>query len=174
MSPSPIVYPLYHCRSYWGWVRAATTGHLGDECRHDTQVVAACPPRCSWSSPSWCCHRSLFAHETNRNRKPLLKTAEIELSSLANRMVWFCRDWQQSGVPPGFDEDLLQWPSSVWMVERHEPWQLWRLKRWLRDIIDGKKETRKLGKKYEKCKFDWLCWWLLQLVVTYVYIGSRM
>jgi hypothetical protein len=44
-------------------------------------------------------------------------------------------------------------------MERCEPWQLWRLKRQLIDLIDEKeKETRKLAQKYENKIFDWLCW----------------
>jgi hypothetical protein len=39
----------------------------------------------------------------------------------------------------GFDEVLLLWPSDVRTVESHEPQQLWRLKRQLRDLIDEKK-----------------------------------
>jgi hypothetical protein len=57
----------------------------------------------------------------NRDQKPLLKTVKTGLSSFRNRMVRFCRDRQQSGVPSGFDEVLLLWPSDVWMVERREP-----------------------------------------------------
>jgi hypothetical protein len=34
---------------------------------------------------------------------------------------------------------LLLQPSGIWVVERHEPQQLLRLKQWLRDLIDEKK-----------------------------------
>jgi hypothetical protein len=54
----------------------------------------------------------------------------------------------------GIGEVLLQ-PSNVWMVERHEPQQLWRLWQHLRDLIEEKTKTiEKLGQKYENCKFD--------------------
>jgi hypothetical protein len=42
-------------------------------------------------------------------------------------------------APLGFDEVLLLWPIGIWIVERREPQQLWRLKWWLRDLIDEKK-----------------------------------
>jgi hypothetical protein len=87
----------------------------------------------------------------NRDRKPLFKTVETEQSGFRNRMVQFCQDRR----PLGFNEVLLLRPSGVWMVERREPRQLWRLKRWLRDLIDEKKRKLKnYGKKYEKCKFN--------------------
>jgi hypothetical protein len=69
----------------------------------------------------------LFAHETNKDWKPLLEIVEIRLSGLANRMVWFCQDRRQSGASSGFDEVFLLRPSDVWMVERHETQKLWRL-----------------------------------------------
>jgi hypothetical protein len=38
---------------------------------------------------------------------------------------------------------LLLRPSGVWTVERREPRQLWRLKRWLRDLINEKEKKTK-------------------------------
>jgi hypothetical protein len=79
-------------------------------------------------------------HTWNEQRlKPVLKTAEIEYSGLANRRVQFYRDRQQSWAPRGFDEVLLLRPSGIWMVERHGARQFWRLKGWVRDLIDKKK-----------------------------------
>jgi hypothetical protein len=58
-------------------------------------------------------------------------------------------------APLGFDEVLLLWPIGIWIVERREPQQLWRLKWWLRDLIDEKKrKLENYGKRYKKYKFD--------------------
>jgi hypothetical protein len=48
-----------------------------------------------------------LAHESNKSQKLLFKTAETRLSGFRNRILWFCRDRRQSGVPPGLDEGLL-------------------------------------------------------------------
>jgi hypothetical protein len=81
----------------------------------------------------------MFTHKMTRDRKPLLEAIETRQSDLANWRLRFCRDQRQSGAPSGFNEVLLLWPSSVWMAERCGPLQLWRLKWWLRDLIDEKK-----------------------------------
>jgi hypothetical protein len=83
-------------------------------------------------------------HESNRNRKLLFKTGKIGLSDFRNRTLRFCRDRQQSGTPPDFDEVLLLRLSDVWTVEGQEPRQPRRLKWWLIHLIDEnkKKKTR--------------------------------
>jgi hypothetical protein len=46
----------------------------------------------------------------------------------------------------------------MWTMERHEPWQLWRLW-WLGGLIEEKtKRIEKPGQKYDKYKFDWFDW----------------
>jgi hypothetical protein len=86
----------------------------------------------------------LLPHEKNRNRKPLLKTIETEQSSFRNQTLRFCQDRWQSGAPSDCDEVLLLQPNGVWTMERREPWQLWRLKWQLIDLIDKKEnETKK-------------------------------
>jgi hypothetical protein len=60
---------------------------------------------------------NLLPHEMNKSRKLLFETVESGYSGLSNRRVRFCRDQQQLGVPPGFDEVLLLQPSDVWTVE---------------------------------------------------------
>jgi hypothetical protein len=83
----------------------------------------------------------LLTHKTNRDRKPLLKTAKTGYYGLANRRVRFCRDRRQSGVPPGFDEVLLLLPSDIWTVKRREPQQPKGLKRRILNLIDEKKKN---------------------------------
>jgi hypothetical protein len=63
----------------------------------------------------------------NRNQEPLLKIVETGLSGIV-------RDRLQSEVPPGFNELLLLRPSDIWMMKKHEPWQLWRLWWWIVDL----------------------------------------
>jgi hypothetical protein len=58
----------------------------------------------------------VFAHGTNRDRKPPLEVVKTGLSDLANQRVRFYQDRQLSGAPPGFDEELLLQPSYVWTV----------------------------------------------------------
>jgi hypothetical protein len=74
----------------------------------------------------------------NRNQNLLLETIEIGLSSLANRMVWFCWHRRQSGAPPGFNEKLLLQPSNTCMVGRLEPQQLKELGWQLVDLNNEK------------------------------------
>jgi hypothetical protein len=62
----------------------------------------------------------VLAHESSKCRKLLFKTVEIGLSDLANQMVWFCEDRQQSGVSSGFNKGLLLRPSNIWMDERQD------------------------------------------------------
>jgi hypothetical protein len=81
--------------------------------------------------------QNMLPHETNRDWKSLLESIETRWSSLAILTIRFCWDRRQLGVPPGFDEVLLLWPSNAWTVDSHEPRQLWRLW-WLRDLIEEK------------------------------------
>jgi hypothetical protein len=88
--------------------------------------------------------KNVFANETNKSQELLLKT-------WANQTVRFCQDKRQSGALSNFDGVLLLYLSGVWMVQKYEPQQLWRLKRWLRDPIDEKKrKLENYGKNYEK------------------------
>jgi hypothetical protein len=117
----------------------------------------------------------VFTHETNRDRKPLLKAVETGLFGLTNWKVQFYQDRRQSWAPPGFDKTLLLRPSDVWTVERHEPQQLWRFKWWLRVLIDeNKRKLENCSKKYETMNSINCVEYSLQSIVTYVYIDGMM
>jgi hypothetical protein len=95
----------------------------------------------------------MLPHKRNRNQKLMLKTVKTEQSSLANRMVQFCRDRRQSGAPSGFNKARLLWPSGIWLKEKQELRQLKELWQWLVDLNEGKqKMKKKLGQSYEKSK----------------------
>jgi hypothetical protein len=54
---------------------------------------------------------------TTRNEQE----SEAPVRNCRIRILRFCRDQQQLGVPPGFNEVLLLQLSDVWTVEQREP-----------------------------------------------------
>jgi hypothetical protein len=68
----------------------------------------------------------MFAHESDKNRKPLFKTGKTGPSGLVN--------WHSM-------RELLLWLSDVWIDDWKEPQKPWRLRRLILDLIDEKKEN---------------------------------
>jgi hypothetical protein len=80
----------------------------------------------------------MFAQETNKSWKLLLKTRQTGWSGLINWTGHFCRDRRQSGALLGFDKKSLLRPSDVWSMKELEPRQSKGLRRRLRDLIEEK------------------------------------